>query len=399
MRVLVLSIILVVSSLGCGQSGDPSFDLPPLGGDGKADETTTELPLERVDANGSAAEWSGAIPEKGEAAVAVIDFFDLESTVQLDVEVDSGEPHLYVRKADDGSTALESHAPTTSGSFGISSDGGGRYQLALFVTNSSGGNFAVHIRQNSACAIDDDAAEPNETAMMAAPATDGLHDGVVCNGADSFDADYFRLTVDEPDRILRVGFQHVVANGPLNLVVEGPFGPLELTRTERPGTSLGGPVTLAIDRAAEPTAMGDEYTIGVWGDELYNVYTLMTCLDDGLEDDSGSIGNQDEASASPLEIGTAYQRGVLCPVMGRTFDAAEPDDADYYAVDVPADSGLRIRVDTPELIRFQGPADTLEVGPDTYELSSSPTARHVVFGLTAGNLDAPAVYDLTVEAI
>jgi hypothetical protein len=394
--------LLVVLGLGCSNPGNPSFDLPPLGGDGKADESTTELTLERIDANGSGADWTGTLPAEGQAAVAVIDFSNNESVVQIEVEVDSGEPHLYARKVDDGSTSLELHGDSTtvSGSFGVSSDiGGGRHQLALFVTKPAGGDFVVRIRQSSACSEDTDDAEPNETAMTAAPATLGLRRGTICNGADSLDADYFSLTVNQPDRVLRVGFEHVEAFGPLNVVVDGPFGPLELSRTERPGLSfLGEDVAVAIDRGAEAAPMGSEYVFGVWGDELYNLYTLMVCLDDGLEDDGGAIGNQDEASAVGLEIGATYQ-GVICPIMGHNYAADEPDDADYYEVEVPADTGLRIVLDSSSYVDFVGPTDALEVSPESYELSAAPTARTVVFGITGNNREDPIEYDLSLEAI
>jgi len=262
--------------------------------------------------------------------------FDVELVARR-AERSAGEPHLYVRRASDGSTALELHgeAAIASGSFALTPELGGPYQVALFVTNFDEGDFGVNVRQQSSCSTDRDAAEPNEDPASASGFTGGLHSGTVCNRSMSFDRDYFTVPVGGPDRVLRAGLEHVPAYGPLTLVVEGPFGPLEQTRTQMVGRSLSDDmVTVAIDRVAETAPEFGAYLVGVWSDQLYNVYTLMTCLDDGLDDDSGSIiGNNDADSAVSVAIGTTYERAVLCPILGANYAAPESDDAYYYAVE------------------------------------------------------------------
>jgi len=156
---------------------------------------------------------------------------------------------------------------------------------------------------------------------------------------------------------------------------------------------------IALDRVAEPAPNGSEYIVGVYGEELYNFYTLLTCLDDGLEDDGGSIGNQDADSAVEIAMDTAYMGAVLCPVLGRNYQAEEPADADYYAVNLPPDTGLRINIPSSRALVFDGPADALEVGMDTFELVPAPAGRRVVFGVSYQLRDDPLEYDLILTPL
>ncbi len=398
-RVIFSSALLLSLTAWACADDTSSFDLPPLN---KSGEDTPEITLERVDVNGQRGEWTGALPAGGESAVATFVIEEIESLMVVDVEVSSGEPHVYVRDADDGEVVLEIHGDggTATGSFVPARAMTDAYQIALFVTDSAGGDFRVTIDELFSCTEDMDSNEPNEHPAAAAPITIfGTHSGVICIGAESSDSDYFRVTVPEPDRILRVDLSHVESFGPLYLVAEGPLGPLEVSRIELPGSTFSGSVMVAFDRVGEATREGDEYVIGVWGDGLFNIYDLTTCLDDGLEDDGAALGNNDAGTASPLLIGTTYSRAVLCPVSKSDYESPVPDDSDYYEVTVPAGRGLRIRATADVQLTFDGPSSALQVSADVWELSPAPTERQVIFGLTAEEPYGPIHYDLAVVAI
>ena len=198
---------------------------------------------------------------------------------------------------------------------------GGIYKLRVFGVDSAANDYSLHVVVTPpANACQNDAFEPNDSAVQASPLGQGDYSGKICAG----DEDWYRVTLNNGDS-LDANLNFTNADGNLDLKIFSADGQTLLDSSLSDDDNEQLSIVAALSGDVLVQVLGRSAVENTYNLVLTLTPAVVTCQDDGFED------NDTQASAVDLQAGQFS--AAICP-----------DDADWYHLALNAGDSLSIGV-------------------------------------------------------